>query len=267
MNKPASVAIPDKKYVLFLLSWMCPALLFTLLEILCRTGIIGPEIFPAPSKVVNTAFTLLTQGSLLHDLRVSLTRAAVGWCIGASVGFTLGLAVGFSPIARVLFDRTIQMIRAIPFLALLPLVIVWFGVGETQKIFMVALGVSFPIYINTTLGIRQIDPKLLELARVQRLRPYEIILRIILPGALPSILMGVRYSLATAWLALVIAETIGASAGIGFLAVDAREFLQTDVIVLTVLIYAMIGVTADAAARFLERHMLAWHANYAGKNR
>jgi sulfonate transport system permease protein len=154
------------------------------------------------------------------------------------------------------------MLRAIPFVALLPLVIVWFGVAETEKIFLVSLGVLFPIYINTTLGIRQIDPKLLELGRVSGLGMAETIRRIILPGALPSILTGVRYSLAVAWLALVVAETIGASSGIGFLAMDAREFLRTDVIILTIAIYALIGVAADSIARWLEHRLLAWHPNY-----
>ena len=141
-------------------------------------------------------------------------------------------------------------------------VIVWLGVGEAEKIFLVALGVTFPIYINTTLGIRQVDPKLIELGRVQGLGTLELIRRIILPGALPSILTGVRYALATAWLALVVAETIGAQSGIGFLAMDAREFLRTDVVVLTIVIYALIGVAADGIARILERRLLAWHPNY-----
>ena len=159
------------------------------------------------------------------------------------------------------------MIRAIPFLAVVPLVIVWFGVGEGQKVFLVSLGVAFPIYINTTLGIRQIDPKLLELGRVQGLSTWQMIRRIILPGALPSILTGVRYSLATAWLALVVAETVGAQSGLGFLAMDAREFLRTDVIVLTIVLYALIGVAADSIARLLERSLLAWHPNYGKSER
>jgi sulfonate transport system permease protein len=132
---------------------------------------------------------------------------------------------------------------------------------------MVALAVSFPVYINTTLGIRQLDVKLLELGKVQRLTVPETIMTIILPGALPSILMGIRYSLATAWLALVVAETVAATAGIGFLATDAREFLQTDVIILTLVLYAGIGVLSDALARLLERNLLAWHPNYAARGR
>ena len=250
-----------------ILSWTAPVLLIVAWEILAQTGWLSPQVLPAPSKVLRTAFKLAVTGSLLTDLGISLLRAAAGFIIGGSIGFTLGTLVGFSRVAEALVDRSVQMIRAIPFLALLPLVIVWFGVGEAEKIFLVSLGVAFPIYINTTLGIRQVDPKLLELGRVQGLRTGQLIRRIVLPGALPSILTGVRYSLATAWLALVVAETIGAQSGIGFLAMDAREFLRTDVIVLTIVIYALIGVAADSIARLLERRLLAWHPNFGSRGR
>jgi sulfonate transport system permease protein len=243
-----------------LLSWLAPVVLLIVWEVLAQAGWLTPQILPAPSKVIKTAFKLATTGSLLNDLGVSLARAAAGFAIGGAVGFVLGTLVGFSRVAEAAIDRSVQMIRAIPFLAVLPLV--WLGVGEAEKIFLVALGVTFPIYINTTLGIRQVDPKLIELGRVQELGTIELIRRIILPGALPSILTGVRYALATAWLALVVAETIGAQSGIGFLAMDAREFLRTDVVVLTIVIYALIGVAADGIARFLERRLLAWHPNY-----
>jgi sulfonate transport system permease protein len=249
---------------LLLLSWLAPVVLVIVWELATKAGWVSPQVLPAPSKVLNTAIKLATTGSLLGDLRTSLLRAATGFALGGSVGFALGVLVGFSRIAEAAIDRSVQMIRAIPFLALLPLVIVWLGVGEAEKIFLVALGVTFPIYINTTLGIRQVDPKLIELGRIQGLSPFELIRRIVLPGALPSILTGVRYALATAWLALVVAETIGAESGIGFLAMDAREFLRTDVIVLTIAIYALIGVAADAIARLLERRLLAWHPNYGG---
>jgi len=245
-----------------LLSWLAPVLLVIVWEWLAQAGWLSPQVLPAPSKVMRTAFKLATTGTLLNDLGVSLLRAAAGFTIGAAVGAGLGILVGFSRIAEAAIDRSVQMIRAIPFLAALPLVIVWLGVGEAEKIFLVALGVTFPIYINTVLGIRQVDPKLIELGRVQGLGAIQLIRRIILPGALPSILTGVRYALATAWLALVVAETIGAQSGIGFLAMDAREFLRTDVIVLTIVIYALIGVAADGIARFLERRLLAWHPNY-----
>jgi sulfonate transport system permease protein len=246
-----------------LLPWIAPLAISVLWECFARFGGLSPNILPAPTKVAATALKLIENGQLLPDMAISLMRALAGFVIGGSIGFTLGIAVGFSRLAEALLDRTIQMVRAIPFLAVLPLVIVWLGIGEAAKIFLVALGVLFPIYINTVLGIRQIDPKLLELGRVTGLSDWQLIRCIVLPGALPSILTGVRYALATAWLALVVAETIAASSGIGFLAMDAREFLRTDVIVLAIVIYAGIGVIADSTARFLERRLLAWHANYA----
>ena len=255
-------ALTIGRYGLLALSWLAPVALVIIWELLARAGWLSPQVLPAPSKVIRTAIRLATTDSLLNDLGVSLLRAAAGFLIGGSIGFTLGILVGFSRIAEAAIDRSVQMIRAIPFIASLPLVIVWLGVGEAEKIFLVALGVTFPIYINTTLGIRQVDPKLIELGRVQGLSPLQLIRRIVLPGALPSILTGIRYALATAWLALVVAETIGAQSGIGFLAMDAREFLRTDVIVLTIVIYALIGVAADAIARLLERRLLAWHPNY-----
>ena len=245
------------------LPWIAPLTILLIWELFARLGGLSPNILPAPTKVAATAVKLIENGQLLPDLAISLMRALAGFVIGGSIGFTLGIAVGFSRLAEALLDRTIQMVRAIPFLAVLPLVIVWLGIGEGAKIFLVALGVTFPIYIYTVLGIRQVDPKLLELGRVTGLSDWKLIRCIVLPGALPSILTGVRYALATAWLALVVAETIAASSGIGFLAMDAREFLRTDVIVLAIVIYAGIGVVADSIARFLERRLLAWHANYA----
>jgi sulfonate transport system permease protein len=250
-----------------LVSWLVPVCVLLVWEAVARVGWLDPQVLPAPSRVAGTAWSLIQEGRLLQDLGVSLVRAAVGFAIGGSIGFALGTLVGFSRLAEALLDRSIQMVRAIPFLALLPLVIVWFGVDEGGKVFLVALGVSFPIYINTVLGIRQVDPKLIELGRVLGLPTAKLVRRIVLPGALPSVLTGVRYALATAWLALVVAETVATSSGIGFLAMDAREFLRTDVIVLAILIYALIGVGADAIARALERRLLAWHANYASAAR
>ncbi|WP_322106572.1 ABC transporter permease subunit [Paraburkholderia sp. J41] len=245
------------------LSWAIPALLVVTWEAAARVGWIGPQVLPAPSAVVATAWNLAANGDLFVHLGVSLLRAVAGFAVGGSIGLALGVLCGFSRLAQALLDRSIQMVRAIPFLAMLPLVIVWFGVGEVAKIFLVALAVMFPIYINTMLGIRQIDPKLMELAKVIGLNRAATIRRIVLPGAMPSILTGARYALAHAWLALVIAETLATTRGIGFLAMDAREFLQTNVILLTMIIYAIIGVVADALVRLLETRFLSWHANYA----
>jgi sulfonate transport system permease protein len=259
--QPSRVGVPKATLYIWL-SWIIPAVVVLLWETAARVGFIAPQVLPAPSSVLETAVNLARNGDLFVHLGVSLLRAAGGFVIGGTLGLALGVIVGFSPLAQALLDRSVQMVRAVPFLAMLPLVIVWFGVGEVAKIFLVALAVLFPIYINTMLGIRQIDPKLMELGRVVGLERAAIVRRIILPGAMPSILTGVRYALAHAWLALVIAETLATTKGIGFLAMDAREFLNTNVIILTMIIYAIIGVVADASVRLLEGRFLSWHANY-----
>lgn len=256
-------AVLSRRTLYTALSWLAPLLVLCAWESASRLGLIAQQVMPAPSRVAETAWELARTGELFLHLGASLLRAAAGFVIGGSVGFALGVAVGFSPLAHALLDRSIQMVRAVPFLAILPLVIVWFGVDESGKIFLVSLAVLFPIYINTVLGIRQIDPKLMELAKVTGMEWPAIVRRIVLPGAMPSILTGVRYALAHAWLALVVAETLATTKGIGFLAMDAREFLQTDVILLTIIIYAIIGVAADALARLLETKLLGWHPNFA----
>lgn len=248
----------------FIISWFVPLALVFFWELFSRLGYIAPQILSAPSTVAKTAWNLVIDGALFTHLGASLLRACVGFIIGGILGFSLGLFAGFSKLAEAVLDRTLQMMRAIPFLALLPLVIIWFGIDESGKIFLVTMAVLFPIYINTMLGIRQVDPKLLEVAKVTGLTVWSRIHKIILPGAMPSILTGVRYALATACMALVIAETLATDKGIGFLVMDAREFLQTDVIILTLIIYAVLGVLGDSLARFLERRLLAWHPNYAG---
>ncbi|WP_114810024.1 ABC transporter permease subunit [Paraburkholderia kururiensis] len=261
LPRAGSPVLKERFY--YWLSWAIPVLIVAIWEVAARVGWLAPQVLPAPGSVAVTAWTLTRNGDLFVHLGVSLLRAAVGFLIGGAIGLALGVFVGSSRLGHALIDRSIQMVRAIPFLATLPLVIVWFGVGEGAKIFLVALAVLFPIYINTMLGIRQVDPKLMELAQVIGMKWPAIVRRIILPGALPSILTGVRYALAHAWLALVIAETLATTKGIGFLAMDAREFLQTNVILLTMIIYAIIGVVADALVRSLEVHFLSWHANYA----
>jgi sulfonate transport system permease protein len=249
------------------LSWVTPAVLLVIWEALARVGVIETQVLPAPSTVVETAWNLTLTGELPTHLWESLKRASIGLAIGGSIGLGLGITVGFSRLVESLVDRNIQIVRAIPFLAILPLVMVWFGVGESGRYFLVALGTMFPIYLNTVLGIKQVDPKLLEMGRVIGLPRLQLIRAAILPGALPSILLGVRLALTNAWLALVIAETVGAPAGIGFMATNAREFLQTDVIVLVIVLYALIGLTTDLIARALERKLLAWHPNYASRTR
>jgi sulfonate transport system permease protein len=248
------------------ISYLSPAVLILTWELLAQAGVISTRVLPAPSAVMETGWRLILTGELQANLLVSFLRAVSGLVIGATVGLILGVIVGFWRLGDALLDRSLQMIRAVPFFAILPMIIIWFGVGEAGKLFLVAKAVMFPIYLNTVLGIRQVDPKLLELARVMKLTRSETIFNVILPGALPSILSGLRMSITISWLALIVAETIGARSGLGFLATDAREYLRTDVIVLTIVIYAVIGILSDVVARKLEASLLSWHPNYARRS-
>ncbi|MGC4025539.1 MAG: ABC transporter permease subunit [Mesorhizobium sp.] len=239
--------------------WIVPALILAGWEAASRAGLIAPNVLPAPSAVAEAFWRLLVSGELIENIGVSSARALVGFAIGGSIGFVLGLANGMSALSRGLTDTTLQMIRNIPHLALIPLVILWFGIDEEAKIFLVALGVFFPIYVNTLLGIQGVDPQLIEMGRIYGMSPAKLFLRVILPGALPAIFVGLRYALGIMWLTLIVAETISASSGLGYMAMQAREFLLIDVVVLSILIYALLGKLADSLARLLERLSLQWH--------
>lgn len=241
------------------LPWLVPVGLLIIWQILSQLGLIPTRILPAPTKIVDATLRLTASGELLGHVRISTWRALTGFAIGGSVGLILGVLNGVSPIAEKLLDSSIQMIRNVPHLALIPLVILWFGIGDEARIFLVILGVFFPIYINTFHGIRSIDPNLIEMGQVYGLNRQELFSQIILPGALPNVLVGLRYALGLMWLTLIVAETIAANSGIGYMAMNAREFMQTDVVVLSILLYALLGKFADSAVRWLERSLLPWH--------
>jgi sulfonate transport system permease protein len=242
-----------------LTQWILPVGVIASWQLLSSLTVIPDRILPAPSEVVIAGWRLLVSGELLTNIWVSFWRAIVGLAIGGSIGFVLGLANGLSRRSERLLDSTLQMVRNIPHLALIPLVILWFGIDETAKIFLVALGVFFPIYINTQHGIRTVDAQLVEMGRTYGMTPAALFRRVYLPGALPSIFVGLRYALGIMWLTLIVAETIAASSGIGYMAMQAREFLLVDVVVLSILIYALLGKLADSCARLLERLCLGWH--------
>ncbi len=247
------------------IGWLLPIAILVAWELMSRAGMIGGNVLPAPSAVAAAFWRLLLSGELVTNIAVSAARAFVGFAIGGSIGFALGLANGVSTLSRGITDTTLQMIRNIPHLALIPLVILWFGIDEEAKIFLVALGVFFPIYVNTLLGIQSVDPQLVEMGRIYGMTRSELFRRVILPGALPAIFVGLRYALGIMWLTLIVAETISASSGLGYMAMQAREFLLIDVVVLSILIYALLGKLADSLARFLEKLSLQWHPAFQTK--
>ncbi|WP_413733881.1 aliphatic sulfonate ABC transporter permease SsuC [Sodalis sp. RH21] len=242
--------------------WLLPVLLLAGWQLAVGTGWLSSRILPAPSAVIEAGWRLTYSGELWRHLAISSWRAAVGFAIGGSLGLLLGFITGLSRWGALLLDSTVQMIRNVPHLALIPLVILWFGIDESAKIFLVALGTLFPIYLNTYHGVRNVDAGLVEMARNYGLSGLSLFSQVILPGALPSILVGVRFALGFMWLTLIVAETISANSGIGYLAMNAREFLQTDVVVMAIILYAILGKAADTAARALERIWLRWHPAY-----
>jgi sulfonate transport system permease protein len=245
------------------LPWLVPISLVILWQILSQAGVLSTKILPAPLDVFKVGIKLAQSGELLKHVTISGTRALIGFVIGGGIGFLLGLINGSFAIAETLLDTSLQMLRNIPHLALIPLVILWFGIGEEAKIFLVVIGVMFPIYLNTYHGIRTVDSGLIEMGKVYGLNSFKIFWEIVLPGALPSILVGIRFSLGIMWLTLIVSETIAADSGIGYLAMNAREFLQTDVVVFAILLYALLGKLADAIARYLESALLQWHPSYS----
>jgi len=242
--------------------WVLPALLLLAWQAACMLGLVRSDVLPAPTDVAVAGWGLALSGELLRNVEVSAWRAGVGFVIGGWIGFVLGFMNGLSPASDRVLDSTLQMVRNIPHLALIPLVILWFGIGEEAKLFLVALGVFFPIYVNTQHGVRSVDPHLIEMASAYGMSRPDMIRRVILPGALPSIFVGVRYGLGITWLTLIVAETISATSGIGYMAMNAREFLLTDVVVFAILVYAALGKLADSSVRLLERLCLSWNPIY-----
>jgi sulfonate transport system permease protein len=242
-----------------LAGWIAPAALLVAWQILSSLGWISAAILPAPLAVVGAAWRLTASGELARNIEVSSVRAFAGLLVGGGVGFAFGLANGLSKLSERLTDSTFQMIRTVPHLALIPLVIMWFGIDEPAKLLLVALGVFFPIYLNTMHGVRTVDPQLIEMARSYGMSRFELFRWVILSGALPSIFVGLRYGLGIMWLTLIVAESIAASSGVGYMATQAREFMLVDVVVLSIFVYALLGKFADVLTRFLERVCLPWH--------
>jgi sulfonate transport system permease protein len=238
--------------------WLSPIILLLLWELGSRFGAIPERVLAAPSAVAQTAWEMTVSGELPSNLLVSLGRAAAGLAAALTVAVTLGLVSGLSRWGETLVDPLMQIKRTIPSLALTPLFIVWFGIGEAPKITLIAVAATFPLYLNLFAGIRGVDVRLVEAARSFGLSGWSLIREVILPGALPSFFVGLRYALGVAVLVLVVAEQINAQAGLGHLINNARDFMRTDIIVVCLLVYALLGLGADALVRTLERKTLAW---------
>jgi sulfonate transport system permease protein len=245
-----------------LLPYLVPVAIIIAWQLASSAGWISSRIMPSPVDVAVAFWSTTISGQLPHDILVSAGRAFAGLLVGGSIGFLLGIANGVSRSSEQLTDTTLQMLRTIPHLAMIPLVILWFGIGEESKLFLTSLGVLFPVYLNTYHGVRNVDRDLLEMGRVYGMGNWTLFRKVIFPGALPSIFVGLRYALGIMWLTLIVSESIAASSGIGHMANNAREFMMTDVVVLALVIYAVLGKLADVVARGLERRALRWNPVY-----
>ncbi|MFT9297764.1 MAG: ABC transporter permease [Gluconobacter sp.] len=235
-----------------------PLVLVCLWQVACSLGFLSTRLVASPIQIAVTGWTLVRDGTLPFNLGVSLLRAGSGLGIAISVGVALALVSGLSRVGEDVVDAPLQILRTLPALALVPLFILWFGIGETPKILLVALGATFPIYLNLHKGIRSIDPKLVEMSSTLGLSRWQTIRDVFLPGALPDFLTGLRYAVGVSWLMLVVAEQVNAESGIGHMMMDAQDFLRTDIILVGLLVYGVLGLISDQIVRLLESTLLAW---------
>lgn len=237
-----------------------PVAVLAFWEIASTSGLISTKILDSPATVVSAFGHLISTDQLQSALTVSLRRAAIGFVIGLAVGTGCGLVTGLSRLGEEILDSSMQMFRMIPFLAVIPLLILWFGIGETAKVVLIAFACVFPAYINTYAAVRSIDPKMIEAARVFGLRGWGLTKTVILPNAMPGILVGVRFSMGVSILALIAAEQINANSGLGYLVENAQAAFRNDIIIALVLVYALLGLLIDLFVRILERLLLPWRA-------
>jgi len=253
-------------------SWLrlvSPLVAVGLWQAASSAGLLPASKLVSPASIVHTAYTLVvtdspTYGTLQSSLLVSCERWAIGFAVGAVAGVLLGVVSGLSRVGETILDPIMQALRSVPLLGLIPLFIIWFGIGELPKVLFVALAALFLMYIETFAGIRNVDAKLAEVGQVLGLRRSEMLRHIVLPGALPQVLTGLRLSLVASLLALVVGEQINANAGLGFMITQAQQFLQNSVIMVALIVYAILGLLADALVRLLERKALAWRRGFAG---
>ena len=234
------------------------ALFFAVWELASRVGWLDPHTLAGPSTVLTVGRDLLVDGTLGNALWASLQRVLWALAIGIPIGVGLALLSGLTRLGDDLIDNNVQMLRFVPIIALAPLLILWQGVGESTKVSMIVIGVSFTIYMNTHSAIRAIHPGHHELAHVVGLNRRQTIRRIVLPGALPGFFVGLRLAVSIAWLLLVFAEQINASTGLGYLISRAQLLSQTDVIVVCIVLYAVLGLVSDGLVRAIERRALRW---------
>jgi sulfonate transport system permease protein len=242
-----------------------PVLLVLVWQLASSKGWLSPSLAASPAQIWHAATSLWRQGLLWPDITTSLRRSGEGFAIGLTVGVVTGTVAGLWRLGDQLFTGMVSVINTIPLLAILPVMIVWFGIGEESKVLLIAMGAGVPIYLNLFSAIRGVDAGLVEMARAAGARRWRVIQRVLLPGALPGFLVGLRFSLAYSVLGLVAAEQVNADSGIGFLINQAQTYERVDQIYLGIAIYAVLGLTAHQIVRVLERVLLAWRPGFEGR--
>ncbi|WP_429740217.1 ABC transporter permease [Bacillus smithii] len=245
--------------------FILPVIIIIIWQLIGSLGWVTKTVLPTPWEIILAAKNLAVSGVLFTNMKVSIIRAACGFVIGGGLGLALGTLVGLSAKSESLLDPTLQMVRTIPHLAITPLFILWFGLGAESKILLIGLGAFFPLYVNTFLGIRKVDAKLFEVARILEFSKWKQIKLLIVPSALPNILLGIRLSLGAAWLSLVVAELMGSTSGLGYMMMDARQFSNTDIVFVGIIIFAIVGKLTDSLVRLMEKHFLKWQDTYKGE--
>ncbi|MFD7426023.1 ABC transporter permease [Streptomyces sp. NPDC059818] len=235
-----------------------PVALLALWWVASATGLLTADVLASPSEVLRAVGELWGNGQLPDALATSLTRSGLGLLIGLAAGLTLGITTGFTRLGDELLDSSLQTLRTIPFLSLVPLFMVWFGINETAKILLIAVATTFPMYVSASSGVRDTDPKLIEAMRSFGMGRLALVREVVLPGALPSLLAGLRLSMTLSVIALIAAEEINATAGIGYLMSQAQSYARTDILAVCILVYGLLGLTADILVRLLERVLMPW---------
>jgi sulfonate transport system permease protein len=241
-----------------------PLAVLGLWQLVCSLGVFTEVEVASPVQVFDAARQLWEQGALQSNLLISLQRVVEGLAVGISLGVVLAVVAGLFRLGEDLLDPVVHMARSVPILGLLPLAIIWFGVGEAPKIFLIALGTTFPVYLNTYAGIRGVDVKLVEAGETFGLTRWGLVRRVVLPGALPGFLTGLRFALVGCWLIIIVAEEINAQSGIGYLIMQAQTTDRTDIMFVGLAIYAVLGLIADLVVRLLERRLLSWRRGFTG---
>ncbi|MEC0202841.1 ABC transporter permease [Paenibacillus lautus] len=261
----------DRRFLLkltnALIGWLVPLFIIIAWQTAGALDWLNPILLPTPLSIWHEFVQLTSTGELIRHLGISSWRALLGFLLGGSLGLAAGIWVGFSYKAERLVDPSLQMLRTLPHLAIAPLFILWFGFGETSKILLIAKGSFFPLYVNTFLGIRSVDNRLFDVARVLQFSRWDQIRRLIVPAALPHIFLGIRLSIGVAWLGLVVAELMGASSGIGYIINDARSFSWTTVVFVGIIVFALVGKLSDTLVKWLEGRLLRWQDSYKGDDK